>query len=568
MVLLFKNTIFYLYSQPFFTRKGGLKKRLLNLLSLPNEHGKTIAYSICKTLSLHKITSKKIVGICADNCPTNFGSSDRGGVNNVFSLLSKKFPGKIIGIGCLAHVLNNAIKNSANGLLVCAEQLETLLHQIHQHFQKDKTKAIEFGSLAKELGVTGPQGEAFKGLPPAYSRTRWLSLEPAIGFAANNFTLLQFYFNQTRSGKHLEEFREFFENKETFPWLMIIWDLAELFEYTILKLENHDLTLIEAVQHFDKLLKLIEMKQENPTLSELVQVCIHEWSLAEQEAFTTSVGNFYKSCSTYMKKWSKWTDDLECLSWITLEREVTEQQILDSLKRMQDLGHQVKPISTIEIDLIGLNQFVRNHVDQWNQNSVSACIRWKQVFDALDDRISFHSIVELALCLPASNATCERLFSEIKFLWTKNRSSFKLVTIKSILSLRYNLSTKCKDIIQVLVEDEHLRYQIRSQIKYEESKLNKEEAYHKTFFEELSKLPDCEIASEEVSKNLESTEKENDEFFGDLEQFQDNDFVSDKVVSLDNSNFTVNCLIFQIANHIGGKPTVGKHCSHKPAKFC
>ena len=52
-----------------------------------------------------------------------FTNHDRTGPNNVYRQVLDVF-GELIGIGCLAHVLNNAIKNSADKLSFCEENIQ------------------------------------------------------------------------------------------------------------------------------------------------------------------------------------------------------------------------------------------------------------------------------------------------------------------------------------------------------------------------------------------------------------------------------------------------------------
>lgn len=67
----------------YFIPTAGVRVKLLNFFSQKGETSQIITSlvtSIAERFEIHN----KIVGFCADNCRTNFGSCERGGENNVF----------------------------------------------------------------------------------------------------------------------------------------------------------------------------------------------------------------------------------------------------------------------------------------------------------------------------------------------------------------------------------------------------------------------------------------------------------------------------------------------------
>lgn len=55
----------------FYDPKQGMQQRLLDLVSIEGEKAKTIARNIKR--AVERIPPYKIIGMMADNCPTNFG---------------------------------------------------------------------------------------------------------------------------------------------------------------------------------------------------------------------------------------------------------------------------------------------------------------------------------------------------------------------------------------------------------------------------------------------------------------------------------------------------------------
>lgn len=95
----------------YFLPTEGVKIRLIELKHLPGETGKQI-FEMLEAAWLKWNIQNKLIAYSADNAPVNFGSADRTGDKNVFHQMQEKFNGKLIGMGCLAHVLHNTPNNA------------------------------------------------------------------------------------------------------------------------------------------------------------------------------------------------------------------------------------------------------------------------------------------------------------------------------------------------------------------------------------------------------------------------------------------------------------------------
>ncbi len=74
----------------FFQQQHGIQHRLLALVDLKQGgNSDSISWAVEEVARIYQI-NKKLTAIIADNCPTNFGSSERQGPNNVFHHLVEK----------------------------------------------------------------------------------------------------------------------------------------------------------------------------------------------------------------------------------------------------------------------------------------------------------------------------------------------------------------------------------------------------------------------------------------------------------------------------------------------
>lgn len=234
----------------FFDRQGGLQHRLLDLVDLNRETGLFVAIAIDETMKRFGIR-KKVRAICADNCPTNYGSVNRQGDNNVFAILKDYFGDLLIGIGCLAHVLNNALKNAAETIKLGGQEFSKILALLNRYFEREKGRSAQMIRLMVSLGYK----DAYTNKKPtkSYCHTRWLSTGPAIEAIVQHFDAFYFHFEKVQEGKHVDKFKAFFQDEDTWIWLVILRSIASEFEEAILEIEGSGVTLISAIKTFTDL---------------------------------------------------------------------------------------------------------------------------------------------------------------------------------------------------------------------------------------------------------------------------------------------------------------------------
>lgn len=113
----------------YFVPTVGAKVKILEFSSEKAESSEIITSLITRAAEKNQITDK-IVGFCGGNCPTNFGNSVRGSQNNVYYRLKQWNP-SLIGVGCSAHIVHNAIKHAC---LLLPVNIENMVVSIFSHF--------------------------------------------------------------------------------------------------------------------------------------------------------------------------------------------------------------------------------------------------------------------------------------------------------------------------------------------------------------------------------------------------------------------------------------------------
>lgn len=200
----------------FFIPTIGVKVKLLEFSSQRGETSEVIAQMIIETAEKHNI-KQKIIGFCADNCRTNFGSRGRGGENNVFYRLLQWKP-HLLGVGCAAHIVHNSLKHACDCLPL---DIECAIVKIYSHFYINTVRIEELKDICDDIEI-----EYSRLL--GYSKTRFLALAPAIGRVLKMFQPLQQYFLENRRCPTI--LRTFFVSPFSKLWLLFVKDQVNIDE--------------------------------------------------------------------------------------------------------------------------------------------------------------------------------------------------------------------------------------------------------------------------------------------------------------------------------------------------
>jgi hypothetical protein len=180
----------------YFAPTRGIQVKVIEFQNLTGETSEILVNHILSVLEKYKI-SEKVIAFCGDNCNTNFGGLARKGKNNVFYKLNNSVKMNILGVGCAAHLIHNALQTSADMLPV---DVESIVNKIFQHFHIFAVRVEELETFCNFVEVE------YKPVLGSV-KTRWLSLLPALERTIEMFDGLKSYFlSQEKSPKILRDF--------------------------------------------------------------------------------------------------------------------------------------------------------------------------------------------------------------------------------------------------------------------------------------------------------------------------------------------------------------------------
>ncbi|KAF2886470.1 hypothetical protein ILUMI_19703 [Ignelater luminosus] len=132
------------------------------------------------------------------------------------------------------------------------------------------------------------------------------------------------------------------------------------------------------------------------------------------------------------KEWENVQKTLEFISEHFTANDIDESALFDEVTLIKNYATEQK---------IKERQEMKTHID----------LRWVEIFQHFDvQQISYPQIlqlVEFALCLPASNAPTERVFSIINNIWTSEKSQLTVETLKAMIVVRCNLGRSCEEFL-------------------------------------------------------------------------------------------------------------------------
>lgn len=198
----------------YFSVNKGVEIKIIELSSEGGESSDIIVNMLNNAIEKFNLKSK-IAAFCADNAPNNFGNRQRSGSDNAFYKLNVLYPG-IIGVGCCAHIVHNALKKACDKMPI---DVECIIVKIYSQFYLFTVRVSKLKAFCDSVDV-----EYQKIL--GYSKTRFLGLLSAIDGILRIFDGLKEYFLQEECSPNI--LKTFFKDPMAKIWLLFLRDQVDL----------------------------------------------------------------------------------------------------------------------------------------------------------------------------------------------------------------------------------------------------------------------------------------------------------------------------------------------------
>lgn len=449
----------------YFIPNKGIEIKLLEFQNLSGETAEMLTNHILCILKKYKLTDK-VIAFCGDNCNTNFGGVRRKGSNNVFSKLRQEVNDNILGIGCAAHIVHNAMQTSADILPIDAD---TIINKVFQYFHIYAVRVSELKSFCEFVDVEYRQvlGSV---------KTRWLSLQPAVNRVIEMYEGLKSYFlSQEKCPKLL---MDFFSNPQSQFWLHFINSQLKVCANTVKKIEKDNICGNEVADELCTLKnKLMCRKTQNFRTSVMISLLkdLEDGGLMKDREFTEIANRFYETFLQYVENWAQPFEKLNELQWVQLNSPPSWNQVQKCLQWIIEIDNRLEKVID-EDKLFDEVRHVQNifeiKSETWKNSGSATENKWMDIFSVMKDQnIEFESIVCLvsfALAIPGTNAALERVFSIVNCMWTDEKNRFNVETVKAMVTVNMHFrGISCISFYNFLLEQPKLLQEIQNSQKYQ-----------------------------------------------------------------------------------------------------
>ncbi|KAF0692998.1 protein FAM200B-like, partial [Aphis craccivora] len=441
----------------YFLPDKGVKNNILEFNELPGETASLLTQYISSILHEWGIESK-VIAFSADNTNCNFGGVARNGKNNVFYKLKEIFNKDLIGVGCAAHILNNAVQTAADTLPI---DVQVIIGKIFQHFY---IYTVRVHALKEFCEFVNIEYKTVLG----HSKTRWLSLFPALTRLIDMFDGLKSYFLSIDKCPTL--IKNFFNNPLSYLILIFLQIQCELFFTCIKSVEAKDISIIEVKHYVESITKKIESrKNENFFTSKEREVLnsLRDEAVLSENIYIKYRNTFYDTCLEYIKEWSNPTlSKFDGITWITLKNIdddfnwVNIQATIELIKNIIPNKNLINEAHLFD-EFTMIKESVKHNVEHI-QSLKTLSEKWTYIFKSMNNNSingffpNFKIIVEFIICIPGSNANVERIFSNMNNLWTDEKNKMEIKTVKAMLIVKTFFKETCTEFHDFLIGNQSL----------------------------------------------------------------------------------------------------------------
>lgn len=330
----------------FFDWQEGIKTKLLDVLSTPNETADTITEIIKTSLQKYDLLMK-CVSFTADNANVNFGGVNRQPGQNVWTNLKNFLDKDIVGVGCPAHILHNCIQHGTDNLHI---DIESVVMKLFNYFSVYTVRTEALKDISEYIDVNY-QKLLF------HSKTRWLSLFPAIERILKMYEPLKQYFLST-PGVPITV-KNFFENELSEVYLFIAHSLMSIFQTKIEDIEKEKNSVLDIKRILESTHEILVARANANFMPLKVRELLAKCTAENQEVFKHDLKNMYKICVEYLIKWMTPLDDFKVFNWLMLKKGqmIDFDQIALSIHYLNGKGIHIDDVKLFD-EIASLNSFL------------------------------------------------------------------------------------------------------------------------------------------------------------------------------------------------------------------
>ncbi|XP_077187047.1 uncharacterized protein LOC143834264 [Paroedura picta] len=437
----------------YFSATEGIKHGLLDFYNELSSD--SVASRIATILQENGLSVTRMASYMIDSASVDFGKHW-----SVFQDL-KQLNGGLIQVGCMGHVIHNCLRKAMRAL---SFDVETFVLKVYSEFSSS-TKKIDSLMSFYEFVET-----EYKDVLQ-HVTTRWLSLLPAVDRVLESWSVLRAYFLSLGEDECLKILWEAFSADEhaSLPlcYVHFVHNLMRIFSEAVKKLECDHVTCTELHSVLENLHAKLKRRKEDKFYGKSSQVILSNICPFENRKFTEEAEKTLSRCIAYLEQWYYFeTSIFEQMAVLSLNSEVKWFDLVTLVTALcididiDQLYNEYCVLQKLREEIVSKEQ----KVDQ----------RWVKVFRQIPEHADSQllKLVSFVLSIPVSNAFCEKIYSLMAQLWSKDRNALSDSVVKAELQVQLNFNISCADFHEFLYKNPELLRAARGEPNY---KCKKEE---------------------------------------------------------------------------------------------
>lgn len=335
-------------------------------------------------------------------------------------------------MGCPAHIINNTAHFAFENL---PKNLGSIIGSIYQYFSIYTIRVGELESFCDLAEVE------YKKLL-MYSKTRWLSLFPAIERILSIYPGLKSYFISQDPKKTSIQLRNFFEDELSEALLYFAHSFLADIHPKILTLEADRISVLEAYEVIKELEDNLLSKMNDGYLSmnvrTLFKKCDDDRKVASMKKLFVEI---YERGFQYLQSWTEPLKEFHIFNWLTFEKKPNFEDIQECLTFLTNQGFKSFNENLLRNQYTNWEKFYNLKFNDAAFQSLNVSEKWLEYFK-IQKEGQYSELLKLCslyFCIPANNAVCERVFSHMNGVWTDERNRLSVDTVKSLLMVKFNM---------------------------------------------------------------------------------------------------------------------------------
>jgi len=205
---------------------------------------------LIQTLNKYKL-GDKCIAFVGDNTNTNFGGINRKEGCNIFTNLKNNLNKELVCIGCPAHILHNSIHHGVDQLDNI--DIDSIVLKIFNYFSIYTVRTEKLKEFCDFVNIN------YRNLL-YHSKTRWLSLFPAINRILQIISFVKIFFSIRKTTS--KSYKSSFENEFSEIYLWFIHSLMYIFHKKMELIEAEKNLIIEVTYILDTIMNILQERYD------------------------------------------------------------------------------------------------------------------------------------------------------------------------------------------------------------------------------------------------------------------------------------------------------------------